>query len=86
MTALATLRVRREGPYAYWQNAGIEAGVSAGATVFSSGDGDSRMVEETERDDMLWYRCEECGLMFDDQGDAEQHEQNCDAEDPSYLQ
>ncbi|WP_269449520.1 hypothetical protein [Halobacterium sp. CBA1126] len=44
------------------------------------------MVEETQRDDMLWYRCEECGLMFDDQRDAEQHEQNCDAEDPSYLQ
>ena len=44
------------------------------------------MVEETERDDMVWYRCEECGLMFDAQGDARQHEQNCDAEEPSYLQ
>ncbi|SEV87919.1 DUF7128 family protein [Halobacterium jilantaiense] len=44
------------------------------------------MVEETERDDMTWYRCEECGLMFDDAGDAGQHEQNCDAEEPSYLQ
>ena len=44
------------------------------------------MVEETERDDMTWYRCEECGLMFDDSGDASQHEANCDAEEPSYLQ
>jgi len=44
------------------------------------------MVEETERDDMTWYRCEECGLMFDAQGDARQHERNCDAEEPSYLQ
>jgi len=44
------------------------------------------MVEETERDDMTWYRCEECGLMFDDAGDASQHEENCDAEEPSYLQ
>lgn len=44
------------------------------------------MVEETERDDMTWYRCERCGLMFDDRGDAAEHEDNCDAEDPSYLQ
>lgn len=44
------------------------------------------MVEETERDGMTWYRCEKCGLMFDDQNDANQHEENCDAEDPSYLQ
>jgi uncharacterized C2H2 Zn-finger protein len=44
------------------------------------------MVEKTERDGMTWYRCEECGLMFDDQNEAEQHESNCDAEDPSYLQ
>lgn len=44
------------------------------------------MVEQTERDDMIWYRCEECGLMFDDKGDASQHEENCDAEGPSYLQ
>ena len=44
------------------------------------------MVEETERDNMLWYRCEECGLMFDAEADARQHEANCDAEEPSYLQ
>jgi rubredoxin len=44
------------------------------------------MVERTERDDMVWYRCEACGLMFDSEDDAEQHEENCDAEEPSYLQ
>ena len=60
--------------------------MSVGATVFSSGAESSRLVEETERDDMTWYRCEECGLMFDDSGDAQQHEENCDAEEPSYLQ
>ncbi|MFB6138045.1 MAG: hypothetical protein ABEJ42_06865 [Halobacteriaceae archaeon] len=44
------------------------------------------MVEETERDGMIWYRCEECGLLFDDREDGCQHEANCDAEEPSYLQ
>lgn len=44
------------------------------------------MVVKTERDDMTWYKCEKCGLLFDDQGDASQHEGNCDAEDPSYIQ
>lgn len=44
------------------------------------------MVTETVRDDMMWYQCEECGLLFDDDTDARQHEENCDAEEPSYLQ
>lgn len=44
------------------------------------------MVARTERDDMTWYKCEKCGLMFDDEADASQHEQNCDAEDPAYIQ
>jgi uncharacterized C2H2 Zn-finger protein len=44
------------------------------------------MVVETERDGRTWYRCEECGLMFDDTDDARQHEANCDAEEPSYIQ
>jgi len=44
------------------------------------------MVTTTERDGVTWYECEECGLMFDQQEDARQHESNCDSEEPSYLQ
>lgn len=44
------------------------------------------MVAQTEREDGVWYECEECGLMFDDEEDARQHEANCDAEEPSYIQ
>ena len=44
------------------------------------------MVATTERDDMTWYECEECGLLFDNEQDARQHEDNCTAEDPEYLQ
>ncbi len=44
------------------------------------------MVVRTEQDDMTWYKCESCGLMFDEEEDARQHEENCDSEDPSYIQ
>ena len=44
------------------------------------------MVVETERDDGVWYECERCGLMFDSRQDASDHEQTCDAEEPSYIQ
>ncbi len=44
------------------------------------------MVVQTERDDMTWFRCEACGLMFDDREEATKHEDNCDAEGPSYIQ
>jgi uncharacterized C2H2 Zn-finger protein len=44
------------------------------------------MVAVTERDDATWYRCEECGLMFDTRDEARQHEEHCDAEEPSYIQ
>lgn len=44
------------------------------------------MVEETVKDGMTWFECEECGLLFDDRDDALQHEANCDAEEPSYIQ
>ena len=44
------------------------------------------MVVQTQRDDVTWYECEACGLMFDDEDDARQHERDCDGEDPSYIQ
>lgn len=44
------------------------------------------MVSETTRDEMTWYRCESCGLMFDSRIDAREHEKVCDAEEPSYIQ
>ncbi|MFC7046270.1 hypothetical protein ACFQH6_13395 [Halobacteriaceae archaeon GCM10025711] len=44
------------------------------------------MVRKTERDGITWYACEMCGMMFDSADDARQHEANCDAEEPSYLQ
>ena len=43
------------------------------------------MVAQTERDEMTWCECEKCGLMFDSQDDARQHEETCDAEEPSYI-
>lgn len=44
------------------------------------------MVVEVERDDGLWYECEQCGLLFDNERDAREHESGCDAEEPSYIQ
>lgn len=44
------------------------------------------MVTEIEKDDMVWYECERCGLMFDNESDAREHEKSCDAEEPSYIQ
>lgn len=44
------------------------------------------MVGQTKREDGTWYECEECGLLFDEKDDARQHEKNCDAEGPSYIQ
>ncbi|MCU4744400.1 hypothetical protein OB955_24620 [Halobacteria archaeon AArc-m2/3/4] len=44
------------------------------------------MVVQTQRDDATWYECEDCGLLFDDQSDAQEHEEHCDAEGPSYIQ
>jgi hypothetical protein len=43
------------------------------------------MVSKTTQDNTTWYRCEQCGLMFESQDDARDHEQNCDGEDPSYI-
>ncbi|ADE04022.1 MULTISPECIES: DUF7128 family protein [Haloferax] len=44
------------------------------------------MVATTEKDGATWYRCEECGMLFDVRSDAEAHEENCDTDSPSYLQ
>lgn len=44
------------------------------------------MVAETDRDGATWYECEACGLMFEDREEATQHEEGCDAEEPSYIQ
>ncbi|MFP9193969.1 DUF7128 family protein [Natronosalvus vescus] len=44
------------------------------------------MVVSTQRDDATWYECEECGLLFDLETDAEEHERHCDAAGPSYIQ
>jgi len=44
------------------------------------------MVSKTTHDETTWYECEECGLLFDAREDARQHERNCDAEEPSYIQ
>ena len=44
------------------------------------------MVVQTQRDEVTWYKCEDCGLMFDDEDDARQHESDCNGEDPSYIQ
>lgn len=44
------------------------------------------MVQQQQRDGSTWFACEGCGMMFDSRDDAEQHETNCDAEEPSYIQ
>lgn len=44
------------------------------------------MVEPTERDGLTWYQCERCGLLIESREEAKDHENNCDAEEPDYLQ
>jgi uncharacterized C2H2 Zn-finger protein len=44
------------------------------------------MVTTTRRDDRTWYECEDCGMLFDSEADAEAHEGHCDTDSPSYLQ
>lgn len=44
------------------------------------------MVEPKERDGTTWYECERCGLLLEQEDEANQHESNCDAEEPTYLQ
>jgi hypothetical protein len=59
--------------------------VSRGNT-FIRDRGSTRMVHETERDGAVWYACDGCGMLFDSRSDAEQHESDCDGEEPSYIQ
>jgi uncharacterized C2H2 Zn-finger protein len=44
------------------------------------------MVVKTQREDGTWFECEHCGMLFDSQDDARQHERNCDEEEPTYIQ
>ncbi|ELY39298.1 DUF7128 family protein [Natronorubrum tibetense] len=41
------------------------------------------MVVQTERDDATWRECETCGLLFDEEADASEHEGRCDDSEPS---
>jgi uncharacterized C2H2 Zn-finger protein len=44
------------------------------------------MVTTTERDGEEFFECEGCGMLFEVEVEARQHEENCDAEDPDYIQ
>lgn len=44
------------------------------------------MVVETQRNNATWYECETCGLLFDNEIEATEHESNCDQTGPTYLQ
>jgi hypothetical protein len=44
------------------------------------------MVVETERDNGVQYECGECGMLLETSGEAEGHEQRCEAEKPSCVQ
>lgn len=46
----------------------------------------SDMVVQTERDDATWFECETCGLLLEDEAEAEQHEERCEDEEPTYIQ
>jgi hypothetical protein len=44
------------------------------------------MVTQTEREDGTWFTCDGYGMLFDARENAEQHETDCDGEEPSYIQ
>jgi uncharacterized C2H2 Zn-finger protein len=44
------------------------------------------MVTTTERDGERFLECEVCGMLFEVESEARQHEENCDAEEPDYIQ
>ena len=60
--------------------------VRVGITALGLSHVASDMVKPTERDGATWYECERCGMVFEDETEAKQHERACDAEDPTYLQ
>ena len=41
---------------------------------------------QTELGDGTWVACDGCGMLFDARENAEQHETDCDGEEPSYIQ
>ncbi|SDM74281.1 hypothetical protein SAMN04487949_2463 [Halogranum gelatinilyticum] len=43
------------------------------------------MVAATQVEQTTWYRCEKCGLVLATKLDAEQHEEWCAGDLPSYC-
>jgi hypothetical protein len=43
------------------------------------------MVAATRLEQTTWYRCEKCGLVLVTRLDAEQHEEHCAGDLPSYC-
>lgn len=45
------------------------------------------MVSTTVRDDGTWYECDVCGMLFENEEEAREHERHCEGEeDASYIQ
>ena len=44
------------------------------------------MVSTVDRDGMTWYECDHCGLLFDNEPDAEQHEGVCAGDESPYIE
>jgi len=44
------------------------------------------MVSTVDRDGMTWYECDRCGLLFDNESDAEQHEEVCAGDESPYIE
>lgn len=44
------------------------------------------MVTQVQRDEVTWHTCETCGLMFDNEDEAKEHEKRCDSDSTDYIQ
>lgn len=45
------------------------------------------MVSKTVRDDGTWYECDSCGMLFEAEDEALEHERHCEGdEETSYIQ